>query len=111
VGIDIAKRKHVAFTLDGEGEPLGKALGISNDRDGFDKLLAHLDQLETKVIAEGAFRTEELILSVYLRMNMDGALLSWSDNKPDVIDLMAGCVARRFVVNPVVKRHPVISDL
>jgi transposase len=49
VGIDIAKRRHVAFTLDGDGEPVGKALGISNDRDGFEKLLAHLGQLETEV--------------------------------------------------------------
>lgn len=45
VGIDIAKRKHVAFTLDAEGEPVGKALHITNDRKGFDTLLAHLDHL------------------------------------------------------------------
>ena len=49
VGIDIAKRKHVAFTLNGEGEVVGKALRVSNDRDGFDKLLAHLGELETGV--------------------------------------------------------------
>lgn len=49
VGIDIAKRKHVAYTLDGEGQPVGKTLGIGNDRDGFDKLLAHLGELETEI--------------------------------------------------------------
>jgi transposase len=49
VGIDIAKRKHVVFTLNSEGEPVGKALGIANDREGFDKLLAHLGALETAV--------------------------------------------------------------
>ncbi|NIV37490.1 MAG: IS110 family transposase [Anaerolineae bacterium] len=64
VGIDIAKRKHVAFTLDGEGEPVGKALGISNDRDGFDKLLAHLGQLETKV-AVGLEATGHYWLALY----------------------------------------------
>lgn len=48
VGIDIAKRKHVVFTLDVEGEPVGKALWVTNDRDGFDKLLAHLSSLETR---------------------------------------------------------------
>ena len=49
VGIDIAKRKHVAFTLDGEGEPVGKTLRIANDREGFDALLAHLSSLQTTV--------------------------------------------------------------
>jgi len=49
VGIDIAKRKHVVFTLDGDGEPVGKALRVTNDREGFDKLLAHLSQLESTV--------------------------------------------------------------
>jgi transposase len=50
VGIDIAKRKHVVFTLDSEGEPVGKALRVSNDREGFDALLAHLHTLPSKVI-------------------------------------------------------------
>ena len=49
VGIDIAKRKHVAFTLDGEGTRVGKALDIANNRNGFDKLLTHLGELETEV--------------------------------------------------------------
>ena len=49
VGIDIAKRKHVVFTLNSEGEPVGKALRITNNREGFDKLLAHLSELETAV--------------------------------------------------------------
>ena len=49
VGIDIAKRKHVVFTLDSGGEPVGKALRIANDREGFDALLAHLSSLETTV--------------------------------------------------------------
>lgn len=49
VGIDIAKRKHVVFTLSSEGEPVGKALRITNNREGFDKLLAHLSELETAV--------------------------------------------------------------
>ena len=49
VGIDIAKRKHVAFTLDSEGTRVGKALDIANDRNGFDKLLTHLGELKTEV--------------------------------------------------------------
>lgn len=49
VGIDIAKRKRVVFTLDGEGEPVGKVLRVTNDRGGFDALLTHLSSLETAV--------------------------------------------------------------
>lgn len=64
VGIDIAKRKHVALTLDGEGKPVGKALGITNDRDGFDKLLVHLVQLETEV-AVGLEATGHYWLALY----------------------------------------------
>lgn len=64
VGIDIAKRKHVAFTLDSKGEPVGKALRVSNDRDGFDKLLAHLGDLETSVTV-GLEATGHYWLAVY----------------------------------------------
>ena len=64
VGIDIAKRKHVVFTLDGEGEPVGKALRISNDREGFDALLAHLSSLEA-TISVGLEATGHYWLALY----------------------------------------------
>jgi transposase len=64
VGIDIAKRKHVALTLDGEGQPVGKALTITNDRDGFDKLLVHLGQLGMEV-AVGLEATGHYWLALY----------------------------------------------
>ncbi len=64
VGIDIAKRKHVVFTLDAEGEPLGKSLRISNDREGFDKLLSHLGALDGTVIV-GLEATGHYWLALY----------------------------------------------
>lgn len=64
VGIDIGKRKHVVFTLDSEGEPVGKALPIANDRDGFDKLLAHLSALEGPLIV-GLEATGHYWLALY----------------------------------------------
>jgi transposase len=64
VGIDIAKRNHVVFTLDGDGRPLGKAFHIANDRDGFDKLLAHLSIL-SGTVAIGLEATGHYWLALY----------------------------------------------
>lgn len=71
VGIDIAKRKHVVFTLDGEGEPVGKVLRVSNDREGFDVLLAHLNSLETPVTV-GLEATGHYWLALYSALTEAG---------------------------------------
>lgn len=45
IGIDVGKRHHVAFTLDTNGQAVGKALRFANDQAGFDQLLTRLAQL------------------------------------------------------------------
>ena len=39
-GIDIAKHKHVALVVDEKGVVVKSAFAFTNDRDGFDALLA-----------------------------------------------------------------------
>ena len=64
IGIDVGKRHHVAFTLDANGQAVGKALRFANDRTGFDQLLAHLGQLG-QVKAIGLEATGHYWLALY----------------------------------------------
>lgn len=45
IGIDIAKRSHVATILDNQGERIGKHFSFTNSQDGFNKLLTKLTKL------------------------------------------------------------------
>ena len=51
IGIDVGKQHHVAFTLDEQGQSVGKALKFANDQAGFAQLLSHLGRLiEVKAV-------------------------------------------------------------
>lgn len=64
IGIDVGKRHHVAFTLAANGHAVGKAFRFANDQAGFDKLRAHLAQLE-QVEAIGLEATGHYWLALY----------------------------------------------
>lgn len=48
VGIDIAKERHYAFFGTANGKTLLKRLVFTNDLDGFDKLMTHVDAVKTQ---------------------------------------------------------------
>lgn len=64
IGIDVGKRHHVAFTLDANGQTVGKAIRFANEHTGFDQLLAHLVKLEP-IEAIGLEATGHYWLALY----------------------------------------------
>lgn len=74
VGIDVGKRHHVAFTLDAQGQTVGKALKFANDQEGFDKLLSHLAALK-EVKAIGLEATGHYWLALYSALTEVGYTL------------------------------------
>jgi transposase len=50
LGIDVAKRKHTAMILDGQGQVIRRAFSFTNDRSGFGQLLAEIRALPESVI-------------------------------------------------------------
>lgn len=76
VGIDIAKRNHVVFTLDSDGQPLGKAFPIANDRHGFDKLLAFV-RLTNRLPAQQPLEIlDELLTYVAVQLDIPGPAIA-----------------------------------
>jgi transposase len=71
IGIDVGKRHHVALTLDGNGQSVGKAFRFANDQAGFDQLLTHLAQLE-QVKAIGLEATGHYWLALYTMLTDAG---------------------------------------
>jgi transposase len=49
LGIDVAKRKHTAMILDGQGQVIRRAFSFTNDRSGFGQLLAEIRALPESV--------------------------------------------------------------
>lgn len=71
IGIDVGKRHHVAFTLDADGQAVGKAIRFANDQAGFDQLLTHLAQWE-QVEAIGLEATGHYWLALYTMLTDAG---------------------------------------
>jgi len=64
IGIDVGKRHHVAFTMDANGQAVGKAIRFANDQAGFDQISAHLMKLP-QVQAIGLEATGHYWLALY----------------------------------------------
>lgn len=63
-GIDVAKRKHCALILDGQGQVVQGALSISNDRPGFERLQQVLSSLSESMLV-GLEATGHYWLALY----------------------------------------------
>ena len=70
-GIDIAKKKHDAVIVDGEGNFLGKPISITNTVAGFEELLTRLQSLDQNVLI-GLEATGHYWLALYERLSEAG---------------------------------------
>ena len=70
-GIDIAKKKHDAVIVDGEGNILGKPISITNTAAGFEELLTRLQSLDQNVLI-GLEATGHYWLALYERLSEAG---------------------------------------
>lgn len=70
-GIDIAKKKHDAVIVDGEGNFLGKPISITNTAAGFEELLTRLQSLDQNVLI-GLEATGHYWLALYERLSEAG---------------------------------------
>jgi len=70
-GIDIAKKKHDAVIVDGEGNVLGKPISITNTAAGFEELLTRLESLDQNVLI-GLEATGHYWLALYERLSEAG---------------------------------------
>lgn len=70
-GIDIAKKKHDAVIVDGEGNFLGKPISITNTAAGFEEILTRLQSLDQNVLI-GLEATGHYWLALYERLSEAG---------------------------------------
>jgi len=70
-GIDVAKRKHVAFVLDNDGQTVQPAFPVANTQAGFAHLLAHLVALSGPVTV-GLEATGHYWLALYETLTAQG---------------------------------------
>ena len=70
-GIDIAKKKHDAVIVDGDGNVLGKPISITNTAAGFEELLTRLESLDQNVLI-GLEATGHYWLALYERLSEAG---------------------------------------
>ena len=113
VGIDIAKRSHVARIIDSEGRTVVKPFSIRNSCSGYNALLARMNKITNRksefILAMEA--TSHYWLALYTRLCREGyravllnpsqthamrELLNQNDTKTDEIDTLAIAETIRF---------------
>jgi len=75
-GIDIASERHVLARLDGAGAAIGKPIAITEDREGYDALLAALGPAPVRIVMEATGHYWKNLFAVLTAAGHEVALIN-----------------------------------